>query len=152
MPLFCQNCGNALGNHDNFCNGCGFRIADMGFRAELSSCPPAPVFEDTPKRPVKNTLIWILAFSPLVICLTFCIFLSFSAWVCIAVVLATNITICSIDEKQLRDAGYDTQDLQKTWFIPSHLQKRAKLLGHSMAYFVVWCVAFGVSLFIYAIH
>jgi hypothetical protein len=58
--------------------------------------------------------------------------------------LVANIVLCVFDEKGLKKAGY-TESLGSAWLIPVYLYKRAKYLNHSLAYFIVWCVTFGLS-------
>jgi hypothetical protein len=85
---------------------------------------------------VSNVLIWILAFIPAIGAL-------FEFGTLLFLVL--NILLCILDEKNLKKAGYNTESLGSVWLIPVYLYKRARYLKHSLAYFIVWCVAFGLS-------
>ncbi|HOE63129.1 MAG TPA: DUF4339 domain-containing protein [Candidatus Sumerlaeota bacterium] len=116
---------------------------------------PPPLTGDA----VNNTYIWILAFAPIIGEILESIFgffvgiiagiinspaplgfLAFS-WV-ITVVL--NIVLATIDEKKLKIAGHDTSKMGQAWLVPVYMFKRAKVLKQNLAYFIVWCVCFGL--------
>jgi hypothetical protein len=98
---------------------------------------------------VSNTIIWVLAFAPLI-----GIFLEgfFSGLTGIPqkslwfIPLVLNIVLGYADEKRLKSAGHDTSKMGAAWLVPVYLFKRAKILKHNYAYFIVWCVLFGLSL------
>lgn len=99
---------------------------------------------------VNNTLIWVLAFAPLI-----GVFFEgfFSAMTGIPrqsfwfITLLLNIILGYADEKKLKAAGHDTSKMGAAWLVPVYLFKRAKILKHNYAYFIVWCVLFGLMLF-----
>jgi hypothetical protein len=115
---------------DVFCFSCGEVI-----KQEAEICPKCGVRQIN--KSVNNILIWILAFIPLIGAL-----FEFGT----LVFLAINIILCFIDDKILEKSGYDTDSLD-AWLVPVYLYKRAKMLGHNLAYFIVWCVSFGLSFF-----
>lgn len=85
---------------------------------------------------VSNTIVWIIAFIPVIGAFFAFGFLAF---------LIINIVLCSVDDNMLKKAGYDTTSLGNTWLIPVYLYKRAEMFHHSKAYFIVWCVTFVIS-------
>lgn len=85
---------------------------------------------------VSNTLIWIQALMPVIGA-----FFAFGTVVCIVI----NIILLTFDEKELKKAGYDVAQLGGVWLVPAYLYKRAKMLKENNAYFIVWCVTFGLS-------
>ena len=98
---------------------------------------------------VNNTFVWILAFAPLIGVLLESFVSDVSGipqeslWF---ITLAVNIIFGIMDEKKLKAAGHDTSKMGSAWLVPVYLFKRSKLLGHNYAYFIVWCVAFGLLL------
>lgn len=98
---------------------------------------------------VSNTIIWILAFAPLI-----GVFLEgfFSGLTGISqeslwfITLVLNIILGYADERKLKAAGHDTSKMGAAWLVPVYLFKRAKVLKHNYAYFIVWCVLFGLLL------
>ncbi|MCE5227845.1 MAG: DUF4339 domain-containing protein [Porphyromonadaceae bacterium] len=98
---------------------------------------------------VNNTIIWVLAFAPII-----GVFLEglFSGMTGISqaslwfVTLFLNIILGYMDEKKLKNAGHDTSKMGSVWLVPVYLFKRAKILKHNYAYFIVWCVLFGLLL------
>ena len=91
---------------------------------------------DGPKEPVNNTLVWIQAFIPAIGAI-----FQFGTIVMILI----NCILLTVDCKNLEKAGYDVTPMGNPWFVPVYLYKRAELFGHGKAYFIVWCVAFGLS-------
>lgn len=85
---------------------------------------------------VNNTMVWIIALVPVIGALFSFGFLAF---------LIVNIVLCTVDENNLKKAGYDTSVLGNAWLIPVYLYKRAEMFHHSKAYFIVWCVTFVIS-------
>lgn len=90
---------------------------------------------------VDNTLIWIQAFMPLLGALfiggTVAIFL-------------INSVILYFDCEKLKKAGYDVEELGNSWIVPVYIYKRAEYFNHGKGYFIVWCIAFGISFFGFA--
>lgn len=107
---------------------------------------PPPLSGDA----VNNTIVWFLAFAiilglfieGLISGLT-----GISQDYLFFITLGLNIFLCTLDEKKLTEAGHDTSDMGSVWLVPVYLFKRAKKLGHNYAYFIVWCVIFGLYLF-----
>lgn len=85
---------------------------------------------------VDNTLIWIQAFMPLLGALfiggTVAMFL-------------INSVILYFDCEKLKKAGYDVEELGDSWIVPVYIYKRAEYFNHGKGYFIVWCIAFGIS-------
>lgn len=90
---------------------------------------------------VDNTLIWIQAFMPLLGALfiggTVAMFL-------------INSVILYFDSEKLKKAGYDVEELGDSWIVPVYIYKRAEYFNHGKGYFIVWCIAFGISFFGFA--
>lgn len=89
---------------------------------------------------VDNTLVWILAFAPIVGGI---IDLMLGIWISTLII---NIGLSLLDEKKLEKQGIDMSQLGNAWLVPVYLYKRAKYFGHSMAYFIVWLVTFFISM------
>ena len=98
---------------------------------------------------VKNNVIWVLAFAPIIGSFSQSL-LSFLTGISIEtfwfVTLILNVLLCSLDEKKLKAAGHDTSEMGFFWLVPVYLFKRAKVLNQNFAYFIVWCVCFGLFL------
>lgn len=94
---------------------------------------------------VNNTIIWFLAFAPL-IGLLIEGFVSESAGIPMEslwfITLLLNIVLGYIDENKLKAAGHDTSKMGAAWIVPVYLFKRAQILKQNYAYFIVWCVLF----------
>ena len=106
---------------------------------------------------VKNTIIWWLAFAPLIGVFLLGIIAGVSgtgiyglpAWLHWVVFLSLNCGLASLDAEKLKKAGHDPKKLGMAWvyLVPVYLFKRAKALKQSKAYFIVWCITFVLSLF-----
>lgn len=131
------------------------RIEDTPLRAHLEQLAPPPLSGDH----VNNSLIWVLAFAPL-IGLVLEYFVSgllhrdqYAAeqaadegkyWF---VTVALNIGLSYLDERRLQMAGHNTDKFKGwTWLVPVYLYRRAAALRQNLAYFVVWIVCFAVVL------
>jgi hypothetical protein len=150
--MFCIKCGNQIPEESTFCQKCGAQQSDITlqhthsqphnsvleqeFKNQPSYQPPTATSQVTAAS-VNNVLVWILAFTPL-IGVTFAF--GFFAF------LVANIILCYVDENNLKKAGYDTSYIGNTWLVPTYLYKRAKYFGHSLGYFIVWCVTFGICI------
>jgi hypothetical protein len=168
--MFCRKCGKELRDKAAFCASCGNPVNET--RAVLASEPRRvkqtepdwqPVLTSKSANSVRgpnapppltgaattNTIIWVLAFAPLI-----GIFLErfFSGMTGIPqeslwfITLVLNIILGYADEKKLKAAGHDTSSMGGAWLVPGYLFKRAKMLKHNYAYFIVWCVLFGLLL------
>lgn len=130
-----------------FCRGCGNEIHETAL-----SCPQcgfASAISQSGEK-VNNTLVWILAFAPLL-----GVFLAGvlagatgrsinSFW---WTTLVLNVGISMADERMLKKAGHPTDRMGGAWLVPVYLYKRAKVLGQGNACFIVWIVLFVLSLF-----
>lgn len=111
---------------------------------------------------INNTLVWLLAFAPIISVLLIFIILGvvyegseyrmlkayYSGefwWVAIIV----NILLSLCDESILKKSGHDTSKFRGwVWLVPVYLFQRAKILKQNNAYFIVWIVCFAVSLLV----
>lgn len=122
--------------------------------AHLDDSTPPPLTGEH----VNNTVIWVLAFAPLIGLTIEAIVAAFvyngseyriekalssaEFWY---ITLALNIGLSFWDEKLLKKSGTDTGKFKgMVWLIPVYLFQRAKALKHNMAYFIVWLVCFGL--------
>ncbi|KEP89687.1 MULTISPECIES: DUF4339 domain-containing protein [Aeromonas] len=117
-----------------------------------SSTPPA-----LPAIAISNTLIWILAFAPIIgiFCEGFVAGAVYhdtdQAANAVAegsffyISLIINIALSYWDERTLRKAGVNTQQFGKmVWLVPVYLWKRAKALQQKPTYFWCWLVTFSL--------
>jgi len=63
------------------------------------------------------------------------------------VTVALNISLCLLDEKKIKAAGYNTSKFGKLWLflVPVYLFRRAKYLKQKPTYAWVWVVVFILS-------
>ena len=103
-----------------------------------------PLFRQNAIQNIDNTLVWILAFAPIIGSI---IELIFEIWFATLII---NIFLCYLDEKNLKELGINTEKFNGFWIIlvPVYLYKRAKFFNHDMGYFIVWVITFVISLFI----
>lgn len=100
---------------------------------------------------VKNELVWILAFAPLLGLVLQGVLSGLTGasldtfWFA---TLLLNILLSTADEKRLVAAGHDTARMGAAWLIPVYLYKRADVLRHQPSYFAVWCVTFLLSFYL----
>lgn len=112
-------------------------------------------------REVNNTIIWILAFAPIIGSILEYILViarhgeTLEAAVALAesrywaVTLCLNILLCWLDERQLKKAGWNTGKFRGwLWLVPVYIYQRAKTLGQGMGYVLTWWGAFIVSFFL----
>lgn len=130
------------------CRHCGSMLND-GSEAIMQGMPAfAMPYQDTSCQvnKVDNTLVWILAFAPILGTVSREILKDIlgNAGILQFTTLALNIMLVAIDRKKLQQQGYDTSSFGKTWAIPTYLYKRAKKFNHNLAYFTVWIVCFVV--------
>lgn len=125
------------------------KVEDTELRTHLEGVSPPPI---TGKH-VNNTIVWILAFAPLIgLFLEACFAFTVNAdtgeaamdnnkyWF---ITLALNVGLSYLDENRLKRAGWDTSKFKgMTWLVPVYLFKRAKALNQNLAYFIVWLVCF----------
>lgn len=125
-------------------------------KEHLTTIAPPPLTGQN----VNNTLVWILAFAPILSSILILLILYivhngreyrvFNAyyngdfwWIAIIV----NILLSVFDENILKKSGNDTSKYKGwVWLVPVYLFQRAKFLKQNQAYFWVWIVSFAVSL------
>lgn len=89
--------------------------------------------------PVSNVAVWVVAFLPLLsMALTYITGMSAAETVIVGV--GINSVLCFVDERRLKQAGYNTQKLGYWWLIliPVYLWKRATLMRDGRPYFWTW--------------
>ena len=132
------------------------RLEDTELRPHLERLSPPPLAG----RQVNNSLVWVLAFAPLIGYLlewivAFAVHDSeyraeqamaeTSYWY---VTPLLNILLSFLDEKRLQRAGHDTRRFKGwVWLVPVYLYQRAQALGQNLAYFAVWIACFALVLF-----
>ncbi len=93
---------------------------------------------------VDNSLVWILAFVPLLGILTGVLL---ATGVSIIICVAINCTLMWCDEKKLKNQGYDTRYLKWCWLlVPVWIFKRVRLVGGGNEYAAVWVATFVLSI------
>lgn len=132
-------------------------LENTDFAEMLKSLTPPPLVGSA----VKNTIVWILAFAPLIgTILEFVIAgalwgeyagkrkaMNGELWF---VTLLLNILLSVLDEKQLAKAGCDTNKFKGfVWLVPVYLYQRSEALKQSKAYFIAWIVSFILILFLF---
>ncbi|MFK2900196.1 DUF4339 domain-containing protein [Dyella jejuensis] len=132
------------------------KLENTALNTHLHSAVPPPIAG----RHINNTLIWVLAFAPILGMLLENIiahtlndggmadaaFHANSYWF---VTLALNIGLSYLDEHRLKRAGWDTSRFSGwTWLVPVYLFQRAKNLNQGKAYFITWIVCFVLDLMI----
>lgn len=100
-----------------------------------------PTPRSTPSSPVDNTLVWILAFCPL-LAIALTPINSNLSWV---VSLGINLALSYWDDSRLAKTGFNTAVMGSSSLIPIYLWKRASILKQNNAYFWSWCVCFVLS-------
>ena len=144
--IFCPECGNKVSEFALTCLSCSYPISNLRNGNFL---------EAKKKVKVENTIVWILAFAPLIGELLQCFIAGLmygdiwgryyeEFWI---VTIILNILLCHIDENKLKNQGIDTEEFGSTWLVPVYLYRRAKHLGHDQAYFWVWIVLFTLDFF-----
>ncbi|QLF94884.1 DUF4339 domain-containing protein [Pseudomonas sp. ABC1] len=131
------------------------KLEDTPLRVHLDRVAPPPLTG----RNVNNTLVWVLAFAPLLglFLESFIAMLVYgdenSAMEAVAeskffyITIALNILLSVLDEKRLQKAGHNTSAFKGwVWLVPVYLYQRAKQLKHNLAYFSVWIGCFALVL------
>lgn len=121
------------------------KLESTVFSSQFSDSPP-PLSGEA----ISNTLVWWLAFAPLLGVFIAGLLsgitnksISDFWWT----TLILNIALSMVDEKKLKKAGHNTENMGAAWIVPVYLFKRAKVLKQNNAYFIVWVVLFSLSLF-----
>jgi len=101
---------------------------------------------------VNNGLVWTVAFIPIIGTILEYVIAGVTKtnadnlWF---ITLFLNIAFCVVDDRVLKNAGYDTKKFGGwVWLVPVYLYKRAKTLNQSLAYFITWMACFVVAFFI----
>ena len=133
--LKCRHCGSMLSGSENV-------IADTIPQFRM---PPSG---NASTQLIDNTLVWTLAFAPILGTILEQVLKSTlgHAKIFSLATLGLNIVLSVLDEKKLQQLGYDTSQLGGAWIIPVYLYKRAKMFNHNLAYFIVWIVCFALLL------
>ena len=122
-----------------------------------SQIPPPTLPPALPSVVISNTLVWILAFAPIIgiFCEGFVAGAVYNgehrAMRAVAegeffyITLIINIALSYWDERTLKKAGVDTSQYGKmAWLVPVYLWKRAKALQQKPVYFWCWAVTFAL--------
>ncbi|VVD61988.1 hypothetical protein PEP31012_00149 [Pandoraea eparura] len=126
---------------------------DLAVHLRQASAPPV-----LPATRISNTIVWILAFAPIIGAFLEATFAAAIAPDYLASTAATaalrsnqywyitllvNIGLSLLDDRQLKRAGVDTSSFGKFAFIvPVYLWRRAASLRQPKAYFWVWIATF----------
>lgn len=114
---------------------------------DRSIVPPPLKGED-----INNTLVWIMAFTPILGTLLEFILsgaigvASGSLWFITPIL---NAILGVIDQIKLKRAGHNTKEmlLWALFIIPVYLFRRAHILKQKSAYAIVWCITFAILIF-----
>lgn len=149
--MLCPFCKEEIQEGAIKCRHCGSMLTDSGSEAFAATTPPyltAELEHRSSVRDVDNTLVWTLAFAPILGAILEQALKNTlgNAWIFQFATLALNIILAIMDEKKLKEQGCDTSAFGEAWLIPVYLYKRAKHLNHNLAYFIVWIVCFALML------
>ncbi|ACF43248.1 DUF4339 domain-containing protein [Pelodictyon phaeoclathratiforme] len=131
------------------------KIENTELRSHLDESMPPPLTGEY----VKNTVIWVLAFGPILGYMleyfvagsvysdsqyhSYLVERAVSKGEFWYITLILNIALATWDEMQLKKAGTNTNRFHGwVWLVPVYLYQRAKALKHNQAYFIVWIVCF----------
>lgn len=130
------------------------KLEDTPLRRHLQQIPPPLAGSQ-----VNNTLVWVLAFAPIIGYLMEWFVAgalhgsesaaarameNASYWY---ITLALNVLLSFFDEKRLQKAGHNTSRFRGwVWLVPVYLYQRTKNLQQNQAYFIVWLVTFALVL------
>lgn len=133
------------------------KVENTDLRVHLDNSAPPPLSGEH----INNTLIWVLAFAPLIGYFLEWIVASamhggneFRTQIAMAnskywfITLGLNIGLAFFDEKRINNAGHNTDKFKGwVWIVPVYLYQRAKATKQNLAYFIVWIVCFVLVLF-----
>lgn len=141
--MYCTKCGNPHQESDKFCGKCGARFVNSSSTVHNTSNNMNRNNECINYKVNNKLFAWIIALIPLVGSIVGLI-IGFG-YTC----MIFNIIFCYVDEKNLQKQGIDTNTFgDMAWLVPYYLYKRAEILQDSLAYFIVWCVLFALTIFI----
>lgn len=125
-----------------FCRGCGKEIHDSAPACPQCGASQAIAIQASTKG-WGNAMAWAIAFTPLIGTFAQWVVSGMlhydGAWLAI-VTIAINVFMCDKDYKMLVADGVDVRDIGATWFVPTYLFKRAKVLNENIGYPITWCV------------
>lgn len=149
--VFCRGCGKEIHETANSCPNCG--------APQIVNSVNNPIFHNSTNINIDNTLVWVLAFAPIIGSIlegAIAYIIHGSQYRAVAAVnsgyyfwvtLLLNIALCVLDEKNLKKINIDTGQFGSAFLVPVYLFKRAKILGHNPpVYFIVWIVCFTISI------
>lgn len=127
-------------------------VENTDLRQHLDTTRPPPLTGEH----INNTLVWVLAFAPLIGYLLEWVISAFihqgnefameeamndsKYWF---ITLGLNLLLSFADERLLRKAGHNTSKFKGwVWLVPVYLYQRAKATRQNLAYFIVWIVCF----------
>ena len=130
------------------CRHCGSMLDGSNVSTATTMPQYGIPLQNAQAKQIDNTLVWTLAFAPILGAILEQVLRNTlgNAWIFQFATLGLNIVLAILDEKKLSEAGYETQQLGGAWLIPVYLYKRAKMLNHNLAYFIVWVVCFALLL------
>ncbi len=126
------------------------KIENTDLRIHLDDSIPPPLSGEQ----INNTLVWVLAFAPLIGYLlewfvAGAMHGNLGAAIAMRnskywfITLGLNIALAYFDEKRLKKAGHNTDKFKGwVWIVPVYLYQRAKQTKQNLAYFIVWIVCF----------
>lgn len=128
------------------------KVEDTDLHIYLDHSTPPPLVGGQ----INNTTVWVLAFAPVIgYILEFFIASMLSGGSEAAAVnamvsskywfvsLLLNVALSILDEKQLKNAGHNTDKFRGwVWLVPVYLYQRAKATKQNLAYFIVWLICF----------
>lgn len=140
----CPFCKESIQDAAIKCRHCGSMLDNSNAATTVSMPQYSAPLQNALPHQVDNTLVWTLAFAPILGAILEQVLENAlgSAWIFQFATLALNIVLAVQDEKKLKRMGYDVEQLGEAWLIPVYLYKRAKMLNHNLAYFIVWIVCF----------
>lgn len=128
------------------------RLEDTDLARHLDKNVPPPLVGDH----INNTVVWVLAFAPLIG--TFLAGLiagiiakgneaealyDLKSFKYTIMIFLLNTALSIIDEKQLKKAGHNTNKFKGwVWLVPVYLYQRARATKQNLSYFIVWIICF----------
>ncbi len=115
-------------------------------KAPVAPLPGFPPLASARATQVNNTVVWLLAFTPLIALLAQGMAGPDPTMMTFLMVLFVSEGICQWrDEAMLKRAGYDLTAMGAwKWFAPTYLLKRAQIVGESNAYAWFWLAGLGL--------
>ena len=130
------------------------KVENTELAVHLAEVSPPPLSGEH----VNNTIVWILAFAPLIgLFLEYLVAMAvygneFAAQVAVKsnklwfITVGLNIGLGFFDERRLKKAGHNTDKFKGwVWIVPVYLYQRAKHMKQNLAYFIVWLVCMAIT-------